>query len=163
MKYAGQVFAYLVFAAFVGVFSVWPDIRLLQPSEAIVSLTFSHAGQRVGECRQLTQQEMNELPPNMRRPSDCPRERHPVFVRFSANGKLLLTELLPPSGFWHDGKSNLYRRIRLDAGRYTLDLGMNDAGATSTVTAETRFDVLLAPGQNLVIGFDQESQQFFLR
>jgi hypothetical protein len=74
MRFAGQALAYLLFAALVGVFSVWPKFRLLQPSEALISLTFSHAGQRVGECRQLSQQELNELPPSMRRPADCPRD-----------------------------------------------------------------------------------------
>jgi D-3-phosphoglycerate dehydrogenase len=100
MKYAGQVIAYIAFAAIVGAFSVWPEIRLLASSEAMLSLTFSHAGQRVGECRQLTQQELDELPPNMRRPADCPRERHPVFVRLKANGVVLFEDTLLPSGLW---------------------------------------------------------------
>jgi hypothetical protein len=162
MKTAGQVAAYLLFATLIGAFSVWPSFRLLQPTEAMISVTFSHAGQRVGECRQLTQDEMNDLPPNMRRPADCPRERHPVFVRFSANNKVLFEDSLRPSGIWEDGKSNLYRRLKLDAGRYSLLLGMNDSGGTSTAGAEQHVDVDLKPGQNLVIGFNEETRQFYL-
>ena len=46
----------------------------------MVSLSFSRAGQRIRECRRLTQEELNRLPPNMRKPEDCPRERLPVRV-----------------------------------------------------------------------------------
>jgi hypothetical protein len=141
---------------------VWPEIRLLASSEAMLSLTFSHAGQRVGECRQLTQQELDELPPNMRRPADCPRERHPVFVRLKANGVVLFEDTLLPSGLWSDGKSNLYKRLRIDAGAYTLTMEMNDSGGTSTMDSERDFIVSVKPGQNLVIGFDTASRAFFL-
>ena len=41
--------------------------------QAMVSVSFSHAGQRIQECRILTQEELNKLPPNMRKPEDCPR------------------------------------------------------------------------------------------
>lgn len=163
MKYLAQALAYLVFSAIVGAFSVWPEVRLLEPSQAMLSLTFSHAGQRVGECRQLSQQELDELPPNMRRPADCPRERHPVFVQLSANGKVLFEDSLPPSGIWSDGKSNLYQRLKIDAGDYALSIGMNDSGGRSTMDSERSFDVDIRPGQNLVIGFDTAEREFFLQ
>lgn len=162
MRYAGQAMAYLVFAASLGVFSVFPELRLLDSSEAMLSLTFSHAGQRTGECRQLSQEELDALPPNMRRPADCPRERHPVFVRLSANGQVIFEESLPPSGFWSDGKSNLYKRIKIESGDYTLGIGMNDSGGTSQMDTERTFTVSVRPGENLVIGFDTANREFFL-
>ncbi|MEQ9564018.1 MAG: hypothetical protein RLN69_15975 [Woeseiaceae bacterium] len=162
MKIAGQALAYVVFAASLGVLSVFPELRLLQTSEAMLSLTFSHAGQRMGECRQLTQEELDALPPNMRRPADCPRERHPVFVRLRANGHLEFEDTLPPSGLWNDGKSNLYKRLKIDAGDYTLDIGMNDSGGTSQMDSENTFIVSVRPGDNLVIGFNTAEREFFL-
>ena len=163
MRFAGQALAYAAFAALLGAFSVWPEYRLLQSTEAMLSVTFSHAGQRVGECRQLTQQELEALPPNMRRPADCPRERHPVFVRIDANGASLFEESLPPSGFWSDGKSNLYKRFRMDADRYSLIISMNDSGSSMDPDVVSRFDVSIRPGQNLVIGFDEESREFYMK
>ncbi len=163
MKTTGQALAYLLFMAFIGALSVWPEYRLLRPAEAMISMTFSHAGQRLGECRQLSQQELEELPPNMRRPADCPRQRHPVFVRLVANDDVMFEDILPPSGFWEDGKSNLYRRFRIEAGHYSLKPGLNDSGGTATMDSEQQFDVSITPGENLVIGFDQESREFYLK
>ena len=162
MKYAGQLLAYGLFAAIVGLFSVWPSYRMLQPDEAILSLSFSHAGQRIGECRTLTQQELNELPPNMRKPADCPRERHPVFVRLASGDRLLYTDTLQPSGLWKDGKANIYQRITIPIGRHTIEVGMNDAGAAPEFTHQAVFDIEVLAGQNRVITFDGLAGRFVL-
>lgn len=162
MKWLGQVLAYLPFVALLGAFSVWPAYRVMEPTEAMVSLTFSHAGQRVGECRQLSQEEMNELPPNMRRPADCPRQRHPVVVRLTANDEVVFEDTLPPTGLWSDGKSNLYRRLKVHAGNYLLSVAMNDSGNPASMDLETKFSASIKPGQNLVIGFDSPNRRFYL-
>lgn len=163
MKYVGQFLAYAVFAAFVGLLSVWPDYRLLAPDQAIVSLTISHAGQRIGECRKLTQDELNELPPNMRKPMDCPRERHPIRIELRAGGTVLLQVTAPPSGLWSDGKATVYRRIQMDAGRHELFIGMNDSGGDDGFDFELKSIQALTPGQNLVIDFDELQQAFVFR
>ena len=66
------------FAASIAYLSAAPGYRLLGESEAMLSLSFSHAAERVEACRRLSQEELQSLPPNMRKPDDCPRERHPV-------------------------------------------------------------------------------------
>ena len=144
----------------VGIFSVWPGFALLEPGEAIVSLSFSHAGQRVGECRQLTQQELERLAPNMRKPSDCPRERHDVFVSFAVDDAVLYQQTLPPSGIWRDGKSNIYQRLTLDAGEHRFRIVMNDSGTAPVANHERDLNVTLRPQQNLLISFDGLQQQF---
>ena len=63
----GEALAYGVLTLVIGALSVWPKYRLLADSQAIVSLTFSHAGMRKEACRRLTQEELNSLPPNMRK------------------------------------------------------------------------------------------------
>jgi hypothetical protein len=75
---------------------------------------------------------------------------------------VLFEDTLLPSGLWSDGKSNLYKRLRIDAGAYTLTMEMNDSGGTSTMDSERDFIVSVKPGQNLVIGFDTASRAFFL-
>jgi hypothetical protein len=162
MRYAGQAIAYALFAAFVAVLSVWPGYTMLPADEAILSLSFSHAGERVGECRQLTQQELNELPPNMRKPAECPRERNPVMVRLASGGTLLYTDTLQPSGLWKDGKANVYQRITVDVGRHRIEVGMNDAGGGPSFTHEAVFDIDVLPGQNRVVTFDGLSDRFVL-
>lgn len=162
MRYAVQAIAYALFAAFVAVLSAWPGYTLLRSDEAILSLSFSHAGERVGECRQLTQQELNELPPNMRKPADCPRERHPLVVQLALGGTLLYADTLQPSGLWKDGKANVYQRITIEVGRHRIEIGMNDAGSGPSFTHEAEFDIEVLPGQNRVITFDGLSDRFVL-
>lgn len=163
MKYLAQFLAYAIFAAIVGLLSVWPGFRLLAPDQAIVSLTISHAGQRIGECRRLTQDELNELPPNMRKPTDCPRERHPIRVELRADGAVLFQDTAPPSGLWSDGKATVYRRIQMDVGRHELFVGMNDSGGDDSFDFELISILALTPGQNLVIDFDEMQQAFVFR
>jgi hypothetical protein len=158
-----QAIAYGLFVALVGAFSVWPGYRLLDEQEAIVSLTFSHAAQRVAECRRLSQEELNALPPNMRKPDECPRERHQVHVDMRLDDSLVYSETVPPSGLWKDGKVNVYRRTTTDAGEYALFIGMNDSGSGDGYDYERRQDVTIVPGQNLVITFDDMQKTFVIK
>jgi hypothetical protein len=160
MRLLQQIPAYLAFAAFVVFFASHPEYRLLAADEAVVSLTFSHAGKRVGECRILSQEELNELPPNMRKPNECPRERHPVFVQVLANDRLLIERHLAPSGIWSDGKTNVYERITLESGSYAFQVRMNDSGSAGGFDFEKTADVSIVPGQNLVISFDGLRETF---
>jgi hypothetical protein len=160
IRVLGQAFGYGIFVLVLGVFSVWPGYQLLDEQEAIVSLTFSHAPQRVEECRRLTQEELNELPPNMRKPDECPRERHPVHVELRFDDRLVYSETVLPSGLWKDGKANVYMRVPIDAGIYAIFIGMNDSGSGDGYDYVRRQDVTIAPGQNLVITFDDLQKTF---
>jgi len=160
MKILGQIIFYTVFVGFVGMFSAWPEMRVLEANEAIISVSFSLAGERVGICRQYTQEELNELPPNMRRPADCPRERHPVRVEIIANDEVLYNAILPPSGFWSDGESIVYARIVIVAGDYDLQLQLDNTGNESAFRYTQSAAVDIAPGRNFVIRFDQLTSRF---
>lgn len=162
IRILGQAFSYGIFIAVVGVFSIWPDYQLLDEQEAMVSLTFSHAAQRVGECRRLTQEELNELPPNMRKPDECPRERHPIHVDMRLDDRLVYSETVLPSGLWNDGKANVYMRATIDAGIYSIFIGMNDSGSGDGYDYVRRQDVTIAPGQNLAITFDDLQKTFVI-
>lgn len=163
MKYLAQGIAYAAFAMLVGLFSVWPKYRLLAQDQAIVSLTFSHAAQRIGECRRLTQEELNELPPNMRVPTDCPRQRHPISVEFRVDGAVLYQQKLQASGLWADGKATVYQRLQIDAGPHELFIGMNDSGGGETFDYEMKTVQDIWPGRNLVIDFDELQRTFVFR
>lgn len=162
MKLLIEIGMYALFIAVVGALSVWPDYELVENDRAIVSLVFSHAGERIGECRQLSQDELNELPPNMRKPADCPRERHPVRVEFRSGDSALYRATLLPSGIWADGKSSVYQRVEVQAGMHKLFVGMNDSGTENFDYSES-VSIDLEPGRNLVIQFDEEAQQFLIR
>lgn len=161
-RYIGQAITYAAFAAVIGLFSVWPEYHMLGDDDALVSVTFSHAAKRVGECRNLSQAELDELPPNMRKPNSCPRERHPTYLEMRANNEVVFATTLVPSGLWEDGKANVYKRLTLPAGNYLLFVGMNDSGSGAGFDYQVSESVNIRPGQNLVVSFDDASNSFFI-
>lgn len=154
MRLIAQVAAYAAFAAVLGVFSVWPAYRLLDEQQAIVSLTFSHAAQRLQECRRLSPEELAALPPNMRRPEACPRERHDIKVEMRVDDALLFARTLSPSGLWKDGKATVYSRAAIDSGEHEIFVGMSDSGPGIGFDYVLRRRLLIEPGQNVVVSFD---------
>jgi ferredoxin/coenzyme F420-reducing hydrogenase delta subunit len=162
-KSALMVASYTLFAIFVGWFSVWPRYQLFEQNQAMVSLSFSHAGQRIRECRKLTKEELNELPPNMRKIDDCPRERIPLQIAFSSDGTTLYEANRPPTGLWHDGESNVYRRIVLPAQKQRLLISMIDSGREEGFDYLLEQEVDLVPGQHVVIEFDSIKSSFVFK
>jgi len=118
-----------VYAAFGGLlvlFSHRPAYAPLAPGKALLLLSIAHAGARLEPCRVRSESELAALPPNMRAPLDCPRERSPVRVTVALDGRLLLDETLPPTGVARDGAASLYRRIAVPAGRHSLRVTLDD-------------------------------------
>jgi hypothetical protein len=163
MKLFREILAWVFFSAVVGLLSVWPRYNLVDEGNAIITIAFAHAAQRVGECRILTQEELNTLPPNMRKPADCPRERHVVRFELHSGNDVLYEDVLMPSGIWSDGKANIYRRVAVAAGKHEIFIGMNDSGDETGFDYETRHSMNIATGSNVVIRFDPETQQFSVR
>ena len=153
---AGQVIAYALFAVVIGYFATRPAYTHLAPDKAVIKLSFSHAGQHKGECRQLTQEELNKLPPNMRRPMDCPRERLPLLIELELDGQLLYQDELPPSGLAGDGASTAYKKFPVDSGQHHLVARLRESGRTDGFDYEKEAEVTLAPQQNFVIDFRPE-------
>jgi len=163
VKRLAEFMMYAIFAIVVGILSVWPPYELIDKEHAVISVVFTHADERVGECHTLSQDELNKLPPNMRKPADCPRERHPVRVEFRSGDQVLYEETLLPSGIWADGKASIYQRVEVKAGTHDLFIGMNDSGGQADFDYSKTATLNLAPGRNLVIRFDDQTKQFLIR
>ena len=99
----------------------------------------------------------------MRKPTDCPRERHPVDVEFSADGVVLFQQSLQPSGFWKDGESTVYYRVELPAGSHQLFIGMSDSGRNDGFDYSGQTEFTLAKGQHVVVEFDHLNKSFIFR
>jgi hypothetical protein len=155
--------SFALFAAVVGVLSVWPRFHVIDEGMAMVSLSFSHAGLRVRECRHLTQEELNELPPNMRKPDDCPRERLPLRVVFKTGEDILYEAVRRPTGLWKDGSANVYQRLPVESGTRRLFIGMNESGLPGTFDYSLEKEVNLKEGDHLVVEFDETQKTFVFR
>ncbi len=156
IRYLLQGVNYAVFMALVWYFSAAPAVRLIEPDEAVLTIAFAHAGQLREPCRRLTQEELNQLAPNMRRLEDCPRERSPVTVEALLDGELVYRAVLDPPGFFDDGGVDVYFSAKIPAGEHDLALRMNDSVRVDGFnhTAEQR--VRVAPAEVLLVGFDKK-------
>ena len=151
---AGQAFLYGLFALAIGVFSQWPVYHHLAPDQALVKVSFTRVGKPVGDCRPLTPEELAKLPPNMRAPMKCPRERSPVTVQVDIDGRRVLDRSAPPTGLSRDGASAVYERVVVPAGERRIAVALSDDVRARDAAYRREQTVQLAPGQVLVIDFD---------
>ncbi|MCJ7556691.1 MAG: cytochrome b N-terminal domain-containing protein [Gammaproteobacteria bacterium] len=157
------VASYGLLALVTGWLSNSPAYQLLNPGQAMIALSFSHAGQRLHECHTLTQDELNKLPPNMRALTDCPRERHPVQVELRVDGEVVYKDSLMPSGLWDDGESSIYKRVTVNAGKRRVFIGMRDSGRTEGFDIQQEVQMDLSERQNLLVELDDLTQRFLFR
>jgi hypothetical protein len=163
LRLLGQIAAYAAFAAFIGYFAAAPAWSPSDSSRAEIKLSFSHAGARVQECRRYTPEELAKIPPNMRRPLDCPRARVPLVVELDLDGAPLYRAMLPPSGAWKDGQSSVYRRFVVAPGAHRLAMRLRDSRRATGFDHEKSVAITLVPRQNLVVDFRPDKGGFLVR
>ena len=163
MKIIGQFLAYGVFAAVIAYFSTMPAYTHLDPDQALIKLSFSHAGQPKGECHQRTAAELAELAPNMRIALDCPRERLPITVELMLDGAVIHERTYPPAGLWNDGPSSVYQRFPVAAGQHQLAVRLRDSKRVDGFDYMHTENIELLPRQNFVIDFRADTVGFIFR
>jgi hypothetical protein len=160
--YPLQAVCYAAFMAVVGYFATSPPYVHLPAGEALVKLSFQHAGQRKEACRERSAEELAKLAPNMRAQSVCPRERVPVEVEVEMDGKPLFKVVAPPTGLSRDGAATVYRRTVVQAGPHRFVARMKDA-ATGDFGYVMSRGVELGSGRVLVIDFDAKEGGWVFR
>lgn len=162
-RYPLQVANYGVFMLLVWYFSAAPSYTHLAPDQAVITMAFSHAGVRVEECHKLSREELDRLPPNMRAPLDCPRERSPVIVELLLDGDRIIEKVFDPPGLYNDLGIDVYINAKVPAGTHKLIMGMNDNVHVQGLTHTGELTVTLQPAQLLVVNFNSETGQFFIQ
>jgi len=162
LSYPLQAVCYAAFMAVVGYFATSPAYVHLPSDEALVKLSFQHAGQRKEACRERSPEELAKLAPNMRAAQVCARERAPVVVEVEMDGKPLFSIVAPPSGLSSDGASTVYRRVPVPAGAHRFVARLKDTvdGGYGFVGDRT---IDLKPGRVLVIDFDAKEGGWVFR
>ncbi|MFO1154243.1 MAG: hypothetical protein U1E42_11375 [Rhodospirillales bacterium] len=154
LRYLGQGLFLAAVLVVIGWFSVRPPYARVAPDSALIKLSFAHGAEKKGECRKLSQEELAQMAPNMRRPTICPRERLPVDVEVVMDGAVVYADRLPPTGLAGDGPSRMYKRFVVPAGEHHLILSLRDTDRTEGFDHITERRVTLAAGQSLAIDFD---------
>lgn len=163
LQYAGQGLFYAAVAAAVGYFAANPIWRQVPDGDAQIKLAIAHSGRPVRDCHRLSPEELAKLPSTERRPSNCTRERLPVKIELTVDGKVLYEDVLPPTGWSRDGVSRAYRKFLVPAGPHVIDLGLTDSGRTDGFDYTARLAADLKPWQNLAIDFNAEQGGFIFR
>lgn len=148
-----QAIAYAAFIGVIAYFSKSPEYAQVDPQMGLIRLSFSHAGARKGKCRQLTPEEIAALPPNMRKPADCPRARVPLLVELHVDDELLYRRELPPSGIAGDGASTAYERFIITPGYHHITAKLRDTAREEGFDYEGEKQMLIEPKQNVVVDF----------
>ena len=163
LQYVGQGVFYALFMGVIGYLATSPAYTHLPPDETLIKLSFSHAGQPKGECRERSEEELAKLPAYQRKGGTvCPRERADVVIELEMDGKQLYHVVMRPSGLSRSGNSNIYRRIPVKAGVHTLKARLKDreGGDFSYEHEET---ITLAPGRIMVIDFKSATGGFIFK
>lgn len=154
LQWGGQVVLYGLFALAVGVFAHWPPYHPIGADQAVIKISVSRLGQPVGECRRLSDEELAKLPPNMRDPVQCPRERSPLSMEVQVGGAAVLNRVVQPTGLSRDGAASIYERLVVPAGKQQIDVRFSDDVRPGAPTYHRAASIDLAPGQVLVVDFD---------
>ena len=149
-----QALNYAVFMALVWYFASYPAIRIIDDDEAVLTIAFAHAGQLREPCRRLSQEELNQLAPNMRKLEDCPRERSPVTIEAEIDGELVYRDRLKPPGLFEDGGVDVYYSTRIPAGDHRLQLRMNDSIRIEGFNHQLDQQVHVSPARILLVQFN---------
>lgn len=152
----------VVFAA-VALLSDWPRYSRLAPDSAVIKLSFTHGSNRQAECRRRTPEELAKLPPNMRKPLECPRGRGGVYVELEVDGQPVFRASLPPSGLSGDGPSRVYEQFVVPAGPHAIAVRMRDTPRSEGFDYVRSGRVVLAAEQNFVIDFRPEAGGFIFQ
>ncbi len=160
IRYLLQILNYLVFMVLIGYFSFSPPYRQLDDDQAVITMAIAHAGERLEACRKLSPEELAALPPNMRLPMDCPRERSPVTVELFLDGKSITRVVAVPPGLYNDQAIDIYDSVKVTAGKHLLAVQMNDNINVDGPTHNHEQTVMLEPAQLLVIEYQSSSGAF---
>ena len=155
-----QLVLYAAFAVAVVTFSSCPPYARVDADNAVIKLSFSHAGELREPCRTRSPEELAALAPNMRTGVDCPRERVPVAVELEIDGERVYRAALPPSGLAGDGPSSVYERFTVPAGLHRVRVRLRDTRRELGFDHERTVDVRLVPRQSFVIDFRAEQGGF---
>jgi hypothetical protein len=163
LQYLGQALFYGLFVAFIGYFSVAPAYMHFPSDQALIKASFSHAGQPLEECRVRTAEELEKLPPNMRVPMQCGRERSPVTFELELDGKPIYRAELPPRGLLRDGASTVYQRFPVPAGQHRFRVRLKDSVHVPDFNYTKETEVTVAPGQVFVVDFNARTGGFVFK
>ena len=154
VRYSLQAVNYTIFMALIWYFATSPSVRVIEDDEAMITVAFAHAGETRAKCRKLSQEELMKLPPNMRKPEDCPRERSPIIIEAMLDGKAIYSKTMMPPGIFNDGSVNIFYSSKVPAGKHMFEIKMDDSVRKQGFNYQLMQDINIKPAQILLVEFE---------
>ncbi len=140
-----------------GIMGLASDFRYTAPavegSQLVVSL--KHPGAVSENCRTASAEELASQPVHMRRTRVCDRERVPVRLRVSLDGKPAVLKHITPSGIWQDGNSVAVERIAVQPGEHRVSVGIGETADPDEWSFNDEVDLLFTSDTRRVVVFDR--------
>lgn len=136
------------------------------PQESMIKVAFQHTGKRIVNCNEkaLIKEEgqryrgllktEKRITMNMSKLEGCPRERFPVVVQLSVDGKMLLDKGFKPKGIKRDMASYIYDDFIIKPGVHRITAAMYDSGDKNKPDSTFDGTVDIKPGEIKVLRFD---------
>ncbi len=141
------------------------------PQESAIKVAFQHTGKRIVDCdekdlikeegkryRELLKTE-KRISMNMGKLAGCPRERFPVVVDLSIDGRTMLDRAYKPKGIKRDMASYIYDDFIISPGVHRIAVAMYDSGNKNKADATLDETVDIKPGDVKVLRFDDASNK----
>lgn len=116
-RIVGGVLALLLTGAVVGLSRLPYEVESSDAASLRLSWRFRAT---MEECRELSEEELGELPVHMRRPVVCERRVPPHRLRVEVDGRLLLDEVVRSAGAQQDRPLYVFREISVEPGRHRV-------------------------------------------
>jgi hypothetical protein len=151
-----QIVLWGVVLAGLGWFSRLPAIEVTAAGQTEIKLVVRYSGKRLGECREMSTADLENLPPNMRTPVVCPREKSRLYAELMIDDVIHVQETVTPSGLHNDGVLSAFHRIAVDTGNARLQLRIRDDERVEGFTHVMDETIPLSPDKVLTIHFTDD-------
>ncbi len=140
--------------------------------DGVVRLSWRARGERVEQCRPLSEEERAQLPPHMRLPEVCEGKIAPYVLSLELDGALALLDTIRATGARGDRPLYVFHDVPVAPGsqevrvRFVRQLEVSDESpgpATAPIELELETSINVAPGAIALITLDPASGALILR
>ncbi len=156
-----------VVAAFIGFISSRPAYRFFSDDNAQLAVSFKHTTPRLHPCPEEELKaylnERGDRPRHMQNAkAECgSRERHPVALRITVDGKRLTQKEIEASGWRHDTSIFVLEQHMVGAGRHQVTVEMGEQGAAGGYPFSISKEINFGPRDIVAIDFKKPDFKVF--
>lgn len=153
--------------AFVGYFTSSPSYRFFAEEQAQLVVSFKHTTPRLHPCAdeelKTYLNDRGDRPRHMQNAkAECgSRERFPLALRITVDGKVVRQKEVPASGWRHDTSIFVLEQHMLGAGRHTVMVEMGEKGAAGGYPFNISREIDFHPRDIVAINFKKAAFEVF--